>query len=82
MGLPFYVRLLLRRIGCRIGCLWTNLDLRLAAPSAAGGGSVSRGNGVTLDFVEDIDAEQSASKPEASRDKGEGLSGLPLGANI
>jgi len=68
--------------GLNVASLGTDLDLRLAAPSAARGGSVSRGTGVALDFVVDIHAEESASKPEASRDEGEGLNGLPLGASI
>jgi len=61
--------------------LETSLDLRLAAPSSAACCSVSRGNGVALNFVEDINAEQSAGKPEASREEGESLSSLPLVAN-
>jgi len=64
-----------------VACLEIYLDLRLAAPSAAACGSVSRGNGVALDFVEDIDAKQSAGKPETSREEGESLGSLPLVAD-
>jgi len=55
--------------------------LRLASPSAASGGSISRSNGVTLNLVEDIDAKESTGKPKAGREERESLRGLPLMAD-